>query len=120
MVSIQQEHDAVAILDALGASSYRDKKIQGFLPSRERVLIELNAWIEDVHGTVKIEPDELVTFTFNDTIVIVLRGGHGFRGVAGVGQGVPSHATIRAWNCAANCWSVIVPAAYPLLRTSSF
>lgn len=75
MVSTQQQHGAVAILDALGASSYGDKEIQGFLQSRERVLAELNVWIEDAHGTVKIEPDELVTFTFNDTIVIVLRGG---------------------------------------------
>lgn len=75
MSKIRKQHGAVAILDALGASNYSEPEIQRFLESRERVLSELSAWVEDTHGSVKIEPEELSTFTFNDTIVIVVRSG---------------------------------------------
>jgi hypothetical protein len=73
--SIKREFGAVAILDALSASNYTEAEIEEFLRSRDRVLEELNAWVEEPHGSVEIRPKELETFTFNDTIVIVLRGG---------------------------------------------
>jgi hypothetical protein len=72
---IRTEFGAVAILDALGASNYSEPEIEEFLRSRDRVLDDLNAWVEEQHGSVKIEQGELETFTFNDTIVIVLRAG---------------------------------------------
>jgi hypothetical protein len=75
MPTIEKQYGAVAILDALGASNYSESEIERFLHSRERVLTELSEWVEDAHGSVKIEPSELVTFTFNDTIVMVLRCG---------------------------------------------
>jgi len=72
---ISREFGAIAILDALGASYYTEPEIEKFLSSRNRVLDELNAWVEEPHGSVTLEGHDLVTFTFNDTIVIVLRGG---------------------------------------------
>jgi hypothetical protein len=75
MGAISMEYGAVAILDALGASSYGEREIAQFLNSRQRVLTELNTWVEEPHGSVKIDPSQLVTFTFNDTIIIVLRCG---------------------------------------------
>jgi len=72
---VSREFGAVAILDALSASTYTETEIEEFLRSRDRVLEELTAWVEEPHGSVKIQPQELETFTFNDTIVIVLRGG---------------------------------------------
>ena len=74
-IKFPKQRGAVAILDALGASSYGPAEIAQFLNSRERVLAELNEWVEEVHGSVSIEPSDLVTFTFNDTIIIVLRYG---------------------------------------------
>jgi hypothetical protein len=70
-----REFGAVAILDALGASSYSEQDIVQFLRSRDRALADLNAWVEEPHGSVRIEASQLVTFTFNDTIVIVVRCG---------------------------------------------
>jgi hypothetical protein len=74
--SIVKEWGAVAILDALGAKNYSEADIEKFLTSRERVLQELNAWVEVPHGAVKLQRSNLITFTFNDTIIIVLRSGH--------------------------------------------
>jgi hypothetical protein len=79
---ISRQYGAVAILDALSASSYGDREIQEFLRSRQRVLKEIDEWVGDVHGSVKIEPEELVIFTFNDTIVIVLQAGEASLGLA--------------------------------------
>lgn len=72
---IVKEWGAVAILDALGAKTYSEADIEKFLTSRGRVLQELNAWVEVPHGAVRLQDSDLVTFTFNDTIIIVLRGG---------------------------------------------
>ena len=73
--SIVREWGAVAILDALGAKNYSEADIEKFLTSRNRVLQELNSWVEVPHGSVKLRASDLITFTFNDTIIIVLRGG---------------------------------------------
>jgi len=75
MSKLVKQYGAVAILDALGAKNFSEQDIAAFLESRERVLTELSEWVEDPHGSVKIDPKELVTFTFNDTILIVLRSG---------------------------------------------
>lgn len=73
MSTIQKEYGAVAILDALGASTYGDIEIQRFLNAREQVLALLNEQAEE--NSDSIERSELTTFTFNDTIIIVLRAG---------------------------------------------
>jgi len=73
VTTIAKEFGAVAILDALGASTYSDRQIGHFLDSRDRVLSQLKEWAEGGHGSVK--PTELKAFTFNDTIVLVLRCG---------------------------------------------
>jgi hypothetical protein len=54
----------VAILDALGAASYSDVEITKFLQSRARVLALLEQ---------KSTRKNVTTFTFNDTVLIVLR-----------------------------------------------
>jgi len=73
--AVKREFGDVAILDALGASSYGEAEIEMFLRSRDRVLAELNGWVEEPHGAVRLEGKDLITFTFNDTIVIALRNG---------------------------------------------
>lgn len=64
----------MAILDALGAKNYSEAEIENFLSSRDRLLDELNAWVEVPHGAVQLQDNDVITFTFNDTIIIVLRG----------------------------------------------
>ena len=71
----QRQFGAIAILDALGASYYSEQEIIQFLSSRDRVLADLNEWIEEEHGVVRIDPNDLEIFTFNDTIIIVLKSG---------------------------------------------
>src|SRR2546425_12171246 len=61
----------VAILDALGAATYRDQEIGRFLKSREIILALLSEKAEAVIGEIKKE--RLSTFTFNDTVLIVYR-----------------------------------------------
>jgi hypothetical protein len=61
----------VAILDALGASSYTEDDIQRFLGSRKLVLTLLDEKADAVLG--EIRRDHLTTFTFNDTVMIIYR-----------------------------------------------
>lgn len=68
-----REHGIVAILDALGAASYGDEEIKRFIDSRRLVLQLFNEKALDVFG--EIAADMITTFTFNDTILIVLRTG---------------------------------------------
>jgi hypothetical protein len=63
----------VAILDALGAASYGDAEIKRFINSRQIVLQLLNQKAEDVFG--EIRAPMITTFTFNDTVLIILRTG---------------------------------------------
>jgi hypothetical protein len=67
---IHHETGLIAILDALGAASYSDAEIQKFLDSRALVLQLLNAKAESILGELT---DRVSTFTFNDTIVILLK-----------------------------------------------
>lgn len=68
-----KENGIVAILDALGASTYGETEIQRFIESRQQVLALLKEKALDVLGTIKKEM--ITTFTFNDTILVVLRTG---------------------------------------------
>jgi len=63
----------VAILDALGAASYSDAEIETFLKSRENALKLLDLKIEGFLGEIKRFQVDI--FTFNDTILIVLKTG---------------------------------------------
>src|SRR5437867_5996672 len=67
------ENGLVAILDALGAADYSDTEIRRFMRSRENVLALLTQKAEDVLGDIKAEM--ITTFTFNDTVLIILRTG---------------------------------------------
>ena len=67
------ENGVVAILDALGAASYQPHEIERFLESRERVLRLFDAKAEDIFGEIRKE--NIATFTFNDTILFILRTG---------------------------------------------
>ena len=69
----EREHGIVAILDALGAASFGDAEIKRFIDSRQVVLRLLTEKALDVFG--EIGADMITTFTFNDTILIVLRTG---------------------------------------------
>ena len=69
----EPENGIVAILDALGAASYGDAEIRRFIDSRQVVLQLLNQKAEDVFG--EISAPMITTFTFNDTILIILRTG---------------------------------------------
>jgi hypothetical protein len=69
----EREHGIVAILDALGAASFGDTEIRRFIDSRQVVLRLLTEKALDVFG--EIGADMVTTFTFNDTILIVLRTG---------------------------------------------
>ncbi len=69
----KRENGIVAILDALGAASYGDAEIKRFMDSREVVLQLLNQKAEDVLGDINARM--ITTFTFNDTILIILRTG---------------------------------------------
>ena len=73
--SRDRENGLVAVLDALGASNYSDAEIQRFMRSRQNVLELLNQKAEEVLGNIKA--GMITTFTFNDTILIVLRTGSG-------------------------------------------
>jgi hypothetical protein len=61
----------VAILDALGASSYSDEEITRFLRSQEIVIALLKEKTEAILGEIKAE--RVSTFTFNDTVLILYR-----------------------------------------------
>lgn len=61
----------VAILDALGASSFREEEIERFIDSQEIILHSLNEKADAIWGE-DLRPEMVTTFTFNDTIVIAL------------------------------------------------
>jgi hypothetical protein len=66
-----QKQGLVAVLDALGAATYSEKQIEQFSRSRQTVLelLATNAEIKALHGS--IQPNQVTTFTFNDTVLIV-------------------------------------------------
>lgn len=72
-IPTQKENGIIAILDALGAATYGDAEIKRFMNSREIVLRLLNQKSEEVLGD--ISASMITTFTFNDTILIILRTG---------------------------------------------
>jgi hypothetical protein len=67
------DNGIVAILDALGAANYSDTDIQRFIESRTVVLGLLNEKAEGVLGEIRFEM--IKTFTFNDTVVVILNTG---------------------------------------------
>jgi hypothetical protein len=66
----EQKHGIVAILDALGAANYDDKEIRIFLQSRKKVMDLLKDKAGHVAGRLDVARVE--TYTFNDTLLIVL------------------------------------------------
>ena len=68
----EHQNGIVAILDALGAASYSDVEVGHFLQSRSNVLELLNQKIEGVLG---INSERVTRFTFNDTILVILKCG---------------------------------------------
>jgi len=68
---MEQKQGIIAVLDALGASTYNDRELSQFLNSRGRVikLLEQTANAKEVRGDIKT--DLVTTFTFNDTVLIV-------------------------------------------------
>ena len=70
MKTPQQKHGIIAILDALGAASYDDREIADFLASREVVMRLLRSKAESVATFLSVA--KVKTYTFNDTILIVL------------------------------------------------
>jgi hypothetical protein len=66
---MQHEQGLIAILDALGAATYSEEKIDQFLKSRELVL----ALLESKVRAIGIDVRRVTTFTFNDTVLIVYR-----------------------------------------------
>lgn len=68
-MGIEKQQGIVAILDALGASSYSDAEVNQFLRSRERVFERLEEYIGE---KTAVTSSQLKTFTFNDTVIIAL------------------------------------------------
>jgi hypothetical protein len=71
VASLDRQQGIVAVLDALGASTYGDEEIRRFMRSREIVLGLLNEKAEDMAERLNVSM--ITTFTFNDTILVVLR-----------------------------------------------
>ena len=61
----------VAVLDALGASSFREDEIRRFIDSQQIILQSLNEKADAIWGE-ELREEMVSTFTFNDTIVIAL------------------------------------------------
>lgn len=70
-INDQAQTGIVAVLDALGASHYRDDEIRKFMQSRQTLLKLLEDKAEFVADSLSVETIE--TFTFNDTILFVLK-----------------------------------------------
>ncbi len=68
---MKQTQGLIAILDALGAATYSTQQIAQFLKSRQVVLdlLATNAEIKALRG--RIQQNQVTTFTFNDTVLIV-------------------------------------------------
>lgn len=71
----ERQNGIIAILDALGAASYSDAEVKRFIKSRDLVLQSLNEKAEDTFSHV--DPQAVTTFTFNDTVLIVLKSPDG-------------------------------------------
>src|SRR5713101_8165832 len=69
----ERQNGIIAILDALGAANYGDAEIKRFIDSRQVVLELLNEKAVNVFGD--ISASMITTFTFNDTVLIILRTG---------------------------------------------
>jgi hypothetical protein len=65
MKTIDKQYGIIAILDALGASTYGDKEIKRFMQSRDIV-------VSSLQGKSNRMSKKLTTFTFNDTVLVVL------------------------------------------------
>lgn len=70
MKTIDKQYGIIAILDALGAANYGDKEIERFIQSRDIVLSLLNQ--RSIRVAKKLSVNKVSTFTFNDTVLIVL------------------------------------------------
>jgi hypothetical protein len=68
-----RENGVVAILDALGAATYGEAEIKRFIESRQIVIQLFNQKAGDIFGQIHLE--NITTFTFNDTILFILRTG---------------------------------------------
>lgn len=66
-----KQHGIVGILDALGAANYSDKEIKRFIQSQPIVIKLLKEKSERV--AVRLDVNKVTTFTFNDTVLIVLK-----------------------------------------------
>ena len=66
---MQQQQGLIAILDALGAANYSGEELAQFLKSRELVREQLNDKAVRLGG--RQLANRVITFTFNDTILIV-------------------------------------------------
>lgn len=71
----ERQNGIIAVLDALGAASYGDAEVRRFMRSRDLVLQALNEKAEELYGNV--DPEAVTTFTFNDTVLIVLKSSDG-------------------------------------------
>lgn len=60
----------VAVMDALGATSFTDTEIHAFLGSRDRVIDLLNRRVEKMSG---VNSSDVQIFTFGDTVAITFR-----------------------------------------------
>jgi len=70
MTTLDKKCGIVAILDALGAANYDDKEIKEFLESRSVVMRLLHDKSESMTQTLDVS--DVKTYTFNDTLLIVL------------------------------------------------
>lgn len=71
MKTIDKQYGIIAILDALGASTYSAKEIERFIRSRDIVVYLLTD--KSIRMSRKLSVNEVTTFTFNDTVLIVLK-----------------------------------------------
>jgi len=72
-INYEQSQGIIAILDALGAASFSDAEVTRFLEARSSVLESFE--VKKGQSTV-MSKDDISTFTFNDTLVIVYSVDH--------------------------------------------
>jgi hypothetical protein len=65
-----KQNGIVAIFDALGASSYSESEVESFMKSREKAL---NFLTEKIEGVLGFSADRVSIFTFNDTVIVILK-----------------------------------------------
>jgi hypothetical protein len=71
----KEHYGVVAVLDALGARLFQGGETTRFLESR-KVVLELLAEKADSEA-VRLKEEQIATFTFNDTVLIVLKSAKG-------------------------------------------